>query len=309
MADSNQEQIDRDLATSMDMFRRVQVGEVGAIEPRRPQRVLLALDGSSQDGTSTAIAAGLVERYDCAVVLLAACAESEAVVGRAAGYFVDGTATMAVGPDDPFEPILSAVEKEKSDLVIAPCPFGREFEKIGPDSAGTIIDVLLARLHVPLLAVREPHEIARPMFRCVALQVPGENNAALDAAAWAAAMVAADGHLKLSLVVAEELREDLIELLQAMRVDVELTTDDLAAALQREYVRLHRGLQKTSAKLGFQYDMSVIKRQDEEADAGRSLDDVSLMVVALERGSDMSQGYTRYCVLHSRAPVLVVPSN
>ncbi len=309
MADSNQDQIDRDLASSMEMFRRVQVGEVGAIEPRRPQRVLLALDGSSQDDTSTAIAAALVERYDCSVVLLAACVESESVIGRAASYFADGTTTIAAGPDDPFEPILAAVEKEKSDLVIAPCPFGREFEKIGPDSAGTIIDVLLARLHVPLLAVREPHEIVRPIFRCVALQVPGENNAAQDAAAWATAMVAADGHLKLSLVVAEELRDDLIGLLEAMHFDVALTSEDLAAALQREYVRIHRGLQKASAKVGFKYDMSVTKRQDEEADTVRALEDVSLTVVALERGSDMSQGYTRYCVLHSRQPVLVVPSN
>jgi hypothetical protein len=304
-----QREVDRDLDSSMKMFERVKLGEVAPIHPRTPQRMLLALDGSSQDATSIDITVALVERYPCQVSIVAACDDAQRVANGAKDRLSGSTIVAAVGPKDPFEPILAAAESEKSDLVIAPCPFGRDFEKIGPDSAGTVVDVLLARLTVPILIVREPHDVAKPVFHNIALRSIGENEAAHQAAVWAVTLAASGGSLELILVFEEEMRENLGMLLKSLDLDVEPSDENLMAALRKAHVRLHRALQKSGEQLDFNYTLTVVNPPDSAPFPEKSFSALSLVVVALERSDHMSQGYARDCVLHRRQPVLVVPRN
>lgn len=309
----DQPNVDRELETSMKMFERVQVGEVSPIEPRRPERVLLALDGSSQDPMSLAVASALRLRFNCQIAVLAACENSAAVTRNAVEQLGAGTTATTGGTteaeNEPFDDILAAAETERANLVVAPCPFGRDFEKVGPDSAGTVIDVLLARLQTALLVVRQPHEIQTPAFHRVAMRLAGENKAALDAARWAAGMVAPGGNLELVLELEEETREHLSSLLESLHLDVEPTEDALAAALQKTHVRLHRALQKAAEKTGFDYSLTVKTSPDPESLGDKSFEDLSLAVVALERPDHSSHGYSRDCILHAHQPVLVVPED
>ena len=175
--------------------------------------------------------------------------------------------------------------------------------------AGTVVDVLLARLTAPILIVREPHEIAKPVFHRIALRSIGENEAARDAAVWAVTLAASGGSLELILVFEEEMRENLGMLLESLDLDVEPTDDNLMAALRKAHVRLHRALQKSGEQLDFDYKLTVENSPESAPFPERSFSALSLVVVALERSDHMSQGYARDCVLHRRQPVLVVSRN
>ena len=68
--ESESSDLDREVDDSMRMFQRSQVGESAPITPIRPARVLLVLDGSSQDDTSIRSAAYLRDRFDVETLLL-----------------------------------------------------------------------------------------------------------------------------------------------------------------------------------------------------------------------------------------------
>lgn len=308
MVEPTKREVDQALDASMKMFERVQLGEVAPIEPRLPKRILLALDGSSQDATSMAIARALGERFSAELFVLAACGGSQGVAENAVRELGRGTIVPSAGESDAFEQILAAIDLSKAELVLAPCPFGRDFEQIGPDSAGTVVDVLLARSPIPLLVIREPHEIAVPPFQSAALTLVGENRAAFDAASWAAGLMAPGGRFELVLVLEEEFHDNVVRLLESMDPDAEPTSEALAAALQKAHVRLHRALQKTASELGFDYRLSVKEEEEARAFLNQDFSALSLVVVALERPHHVSEGYASHCVRVSRQPVLVVPS-
>lgn len=307
MVEPTKREVDESLAASMKMFERVQLGEVAAVEPRHLKRILLALDASTQDATATSIARKLAQRFTAEISVLALCDNADKVAAAAIETMGCGTIINAVGDKDSFEKILEATATAKADLVLSPCPFGRDFEQIGPDSAGTVVDVLIARTTVPVLVVREPHEVEDEPFGNVALTLVGENAAAADAAAWAATLVAPGGHFELVLMLEEEFRENVGRLLESMDKNAEPTPDELSAALRKTHVRLHRGLQKAAAERGFDYSLSVLPEDETREFLKQDFPRLSLVVVALERPHHVSQGYASHCVRHSRQPVLVVP--
>lgn len=302
-----QREVDQGLEKSMKMFARVQLGEVAALESPRPGRMLLTLDGSSQDATSTAIAAALAERFSAQVSVLAACSNSQSVAENAVRALGAGDIVPSSGSEDSFEQILAAVESTAAELVLTPCPFGRDFEQIGPDSAGTVVDVLIARLTIPLLVVRAPREIEGAPFARVTLPLIGENAAAHDAAAWGTALVAPGGRFELLLVLEEEFHDNVAQLLESIDPQAETTSEELSAALQKTHVRLHRALQKAASQAGFDYSLSVKPEDEARLFLHRDFDGLSLVVVALERPHHVSQGYASHSIRSSRQPVLVVP--
>ncbi|REK08196.1 MAG: universal stress protein [Planctomycetota bacterium] len=307
MVEPSQRDVDRALNTSMQMFERVQLGEVSAIEPRRPTRILLALDGSSQDDTSTGVAAALAKRSNLQVSVLAACPDSQQAADRAIGRIGSGNVLPSPGDDDAFDQILAAAESSQAEMILLPCPFGRDFEKIGPDSAGTVIDVLMARSPVPLLVVRKPHEIAGTPFQHIALPLVGENRAAHDAAAWAAGLVAPGGRIDLLLVLEDEFHEHVLNLLESIDPDAKATPEALSAALRKAHVRLHRALQKAATAGHFDYSLRVEKEPEATEFLDQPLESLSLVVGALDRPDQLTEGYVHHCVRFSRQPVLVVP--
>ena len=132
MVEPSQREVDRALESSMQMFERVQVGEVSSLEPLEPKRLLLALDGSTQDATSTGLAAALRARFAAEVSILAACENHQQVAQDARQTLADATIVPSSGPMDSFEQILTASKSTAAELLIVPCPFGATSSRSGP---------------------------------------------------------------------------------------------------------------------------------------------------------------------------------
>jgi hypothetical protein len=306
MVEPTRRNLDRAVEESMDLFSRARVGSVAAVEPRRPEKVLLALDGSSQDSFGIAIAGQLGERFGCEL----------AVVDAREGDVPDDLAPQVAQSlggqaepktsDDNFAQILAAVEHSKCDLLIAPCPYGRDLETVGPDSAGTVIDVLLARSPVPILVTRKPYEPQGDLFHQVVMILTGENEAASDAAAWAAGLIAPGGVFHLMLVLEHETFENIHALMQSIAPEMDVSIESLSHALARNYMRLHRGLQKAATEAGFEYKLSLQVEGEGEPIAAEDAPRPTLRVLALEHSDHVSQGSVQARIRQSLHPVLVV---
>jgi hypothetical protein len=292
----------------MDLFSRARVGSVVAVEPRRPKRVLLALDGSSQDPFGIAIASQFRERFGCELAVVDA-REGEVANDLAA------QAAKALGAhaepktsSDSFTQILAATDHSKCDLLITPCPYGRDLEAVGPDSAGTVIDVLLARSPVPILVVRKPYEPQEDLFHQIVMILTAENEAAPDAAAWATGLIAPKGLFHLVLVLEREMYENIAALMQSIAPEMEVSIDSLAHALARNYMRLHRGLQKAAAHEHFEYKLKLQVEGEAGPIAAEDAPRPTLRVLALERSDHVSEGTVGARIRQSLHPVLVVCS-
>lgn len=306
MVEPTRRNLDRAFEESMDLFSRAQVGSVAPIDPRRPRKVLLALDGSSQDPFGIAIAKQFRERFGCEVAVVDA---REGDVSNDLAAQVAQSLDASTEPktwDDSFSQILAAVEHSGCDLLITPCPYGRDLEAVGPDSAGTVIDVLLARSPVPVLVVRRPYEPQGQLFRQVVMILTAENEAAPDAAAWAAGLIASRGTLHLVLVLEREMYENIHALMQSIAPEMDVSIDSLSHALARNYMRLHRGLQKAAAQGGFEYKLKLQVEGEAGPIASEDAPHPTLRLLALERSDHVSQGSVQARISQSLHPVLVV---
>jgi hypothetical protein len=306
MVEPTRRNLDRAVEESMDLFSRARVGSVAAVVPRRPKTVLLALDGSSQDPFGIAIAGQFRKRFGCELAVVDA-REGDVpddLAAQVAESFCGGAEPKT--PDDNFAQILAAVEHSKCDFLIAPCPYGRDLETVGPDSAGTVIDVLLARSPVPVLVIRKPYEPQGDLFRQVVMTLTAENEAAPDAAAWAAGLIAPRGVLHLVLVLEREMYENIHALMQSIAPEMDVSIDSLSHALARNYMRLHRGLQKAAAQGGFEYKLKLQVEGEAGPIAAEDAHRPTLRVLALERSDHVSQGSVQARIRQSLHPVLVV---
>ena len=306
MVEPTRRNLDRAFEESMDMFSRARVGSVAAVDPRRPKTVLLALDGSSQDPFGIAIAGQFRERFGCEVAAVDA-REGDVPDDLAAqvAQSLGGRAEPKTS-DDNFAQILAAMEHSKCDLLITPCPYGRDLEAVGPDSAGTVIDVLLARSPVPVLVVRKPYEPQGDLFRQIVMILTAENEVAPDAAAWAAGLIAPRGVFHLVLVLEREMYENIHALMQSIAPEMDVSIDSLSHALARNYMRLHRGLQKAAAQGGFEYKLNLQVEGEAGPIAAEDAHRPTLRVLALERSDHVSQGSVQARIRQSLHPVLVV---
>jgi len=298
--------LDEAVEESMGMFSRAKVSSVAPVDPRRPGHVLLALDGSSQDPLGTAIARQFQERFDSAVSVVDARENvpSNEFAARIASSMDANALPKTAG--DSFEQILTAVGESQCDLLITPCPYGRDLETVGPNSAGTVIDVLLARSPVPILVVRKPYEPQGDLFRRVLMILTAENEAAPAAASWAAGLIAARGVLRLVLVLEREMYQNIHALMESIAPDVDVSTTSLSQALAQTHMRLHRSLQKTAAEHGFEHKLKL--QVEGEAGSLTVEDERShpLIVLALERSDHASQGSVQSRIRLSPNPILVV---
>jgi hypothetical protein len=309
VVEPSKRQVDESVEESMDLFERAKVGTVAPVEPRRPQELLLVLDGSSQDGLAVAIARNLHQRLGPAVQVLDA-RETDSpddLAERIAESL--GAAALAKPAGTSFEQILDATESSGADLVIVPCPYQRDLESVGPDSAGTVIDVLAARSPVPLLVVRRPFEPQGDLFSRAQIVLTRENEAAPAAAAWAVGLAAPGAALRLVLVLEEEFYENLKALMPSIAPGVEVSHDALSNALAKTHVRLHRSLQKAAAEGGFGYQL-VIERHGEAGSVFPTDESPeALVVLPLERADHASQGFVQEQIRLSAHPLLVVPKD
>jgi len=306
MFEPTEHKLDNDLSDSMRIFQRSQIGPVSPLEPRSPKHLLLALDGSEQDALGIALSRSLRERLQCAISVLDARETiGESNLARGIAEELGGEA-IPEQEGDSYEQILNAAEICKCDMIVVPCPFGRNLEKVGPDSVGTVIDVLLNRSPVPLLVVRKPYELVTPPFDHALLVIVTENETEVPAAAFAAGLLTPGGSFEMLLLLEHEMVENFNKLMEAMEPDAEYTEEQLTAALQQSHIRLHRSLQQSQETHDFQYQTHVYRADEPVVD--KLLGDAAhpLIAVGLERKDHTSIGHVQQRIRQSIQPVLVV---
>ncbi len=129
----------REVDASMRLFERSQVGPAMPITPIKPSRVLLVLDGSSQDDAGIDAASYLRERFDVETWILdARDTPRDDTDDLAAGRVAEVSGSRPIKRKAPikgkameaYDAILAAANEQAVDIVIVPCPFGRSFEHV-----------------------------------------------------------------------------------------------------------------------------------------------------------------------------------
>ena len=325
--DPSETAVGRDLDRGLNLFRKAHVGDAAAVPVLTPGHVLAVLDGSAQDRCTLGLARHLKARFGCRLSVADAReadppATTSPAAAAAAVSLEEAAASLGATPlartaGESYERTLAAVEASGCDLVIVPCPYGREPAGPGRDSAGLTTDMLLARCPVPLLIVREPFEVGEnnadgsagdPPFGKVCVVLIGENAAARAACGWACGLVGGPhADVDLELLLEEEFFENVRGVLLSLDPDADVTHERVAEALAKEHGALHAGLKKTAAAGGFAYELHT-RRQSEEPGVLTADPAHPLIVLALERGDHGSEGHVADRVRRSANPLLVVPA-
>ena len=309
--ESESGELDRDVDASMRMFEKSQVGSSAAITPIKPARILVVLDGSEQDNTSIAAAQTMRDRFNVETVVLDARDKTD---GDSTDLAVDRSGEVTGGrpikraSGDSYEAILSAVKDHDVDLVIVPCPFGRSFEKIGTDSAGTVIDVLLSQCPKPMLVIRRADQLVGECLASIRFIVSSECDLRHRAAAWAFGLIEPGGWITLNLVVEKEQYQNLRSILKALHPEETIDEQKFADALTKTYQSLHAAMAKTATSMSLNYSLQP---QASEVAPPNALGNQSkqLLVMPIEVDDRFTQGFVQDRIRRSPHPVLIVPGH
>lgn len=307
MPDPTRRHVDNELSDSMDLFERADIGAAIEISQRRPKKVLVATDGSTQDHALTMFAKQLQGRLSCEIGYLATDGESSV----SAEQRVEADATRVdvdASIEHDYDQILAAAESFGADLLMLPCPYRRDFESLGEDSAGTVMEVIAARSEIPTIFIRRPDAVGRDPSNHVRIILTRENAAATKTAGWAAGLVQSSGRLELLLMVEESMYKNFREIMNSLQPNAEFNPDDLEDALARTYARLHAGLQRASREHGFSYDLIIRYEADEQPiTPEHPKTHPALIALGLVRHDHDSRNEIHDFVRRSPHPVLVVP--
>ncbi|WP_182868762.1 universal stress protein [Stieleria mannarensis] len=308
MSDSEPNEVDRGVDESMRMFEKSKVGDAPALEPIKPSRVLLVLDGSSQDDAGVAAAGFLRETFNVETLVLDARQTPEGDLTAAVIESVSGARPIQRGEGDSYDMILAALQTHAVDLLIVPCPFGRDFEKVGTDSAGTVIDVLLSRCPCPMLVIRRDDQRLDQCVHQVSVIIGAECDVESKAAAWAFGLSADDATVTLDLVVEKEQYENIKSIVEALSDGATLDPESFSEALTKTHHSIHGAMAKTATKLGRGYHLRPLAGEVALPNPLQNRDK-TLLVLPLEVDDRFGQGFAHDRIRRSPHPVLVVPSH
>ena len=305
---SEANELDREVDASMRMFEKAQVGPAASLTPIKPSRILVVLDGSSQDDNTLASAAYLREQFDTETLVLDARdgksdEDGDLAVTRATE--VSGARPIRRQEGDSYDAILAALKELSVDLLILPSPFGRSFENVGTDSAGTVMDVLLSRCPVPMIVMRRDDQHLRDCVHRIEMVVGSECEVESRAAAWSFGLAAASAKVTLNLVLEKEQFENIRSIVEAIQPDAQLDVEQFSAALTKTHHALHGAMAKTASTHGMSYELHPIAG---EVAPPNSLDQTKklLLVLPLEVDDRFGQGFVQDRIRRSPHPVLIV---
>lgn len=309
-ADSESTELDRDVDASMRMFERSKVGPAPAIPVVVPSRVMLVLDGSPQDATAVDAAVELRQRFNTETLILDARDkadgdQSDLAVERTAE--VSGSRPIKRKEGESYDAILAALQDHAVDLLIVPCPFGRMFEDVGADSAGTVMDVLLSRCSKPILLVRREDQRLGPCAKEIAMIVGDQCAAEIRAAAWSFGLAAESGRVTLNLVIEKQQFDNIRSILEALHPEDSLEPEEFSEALTKTHHSLHSAMAKTASSLGLSYRL---RPQAGDVAPPNPLTESTkmLLVMPLEIDNQFEQGFVHNRIRRSPHPILVVPA-
>lgn len=315
----SENELGRDVDDAMRMFERSRVGASAALVPIRPSRVLLVLDGSPQDAASIAAASTLREHFNTETLVLDARDRTRLIEGQdldsvpvdlapESAAEISGARPVARIDGEPHHAIRQTAETHDVDLIVVPCPFGRDFESIGSDSVGSVIDVMLSHSPAPLLITRRDDMRLAECRRRVAIVIGSECDVGPKAARWAIGLSDESAELTLNLVVEHEAYENMRSMIEAIDEDIELDKAKFGDALTKSHHDLHATLAKTIAETSRRYSLKC--QAGEVAPPNPLADDQSmLLVMPLEVDDRFTLGFVQDRIRRSPHPVLVVPGH
>lgn len=308
MTDAEPNEVDRGVDESMRMFEKSKTGDAPALAPIQPSRVMLVLDGSSQDQTAIAAAKYLRDAFNVETLVLDARESGADDQVQQVMELVSGSRPIERAEGDAYDAILASLDQHAVDLVVVPCPFGRDFDKVGTDSAGTVIDVLLSRCPQPMLVIRRDDQRLDECLHTVSVVVGGECDVESKAAAWAFGLSAEHATVTLNLVVEKEQYENIRSIVEALSDGATLDPESFAQALTKTHQSLHGAMAKTASELGREYHL---RPQAGEVAPPNPLQnrDKRLLVLPLEVDDRFGQGFVQDRIRRSPHPVLVIPSH
>ncbi|TWU00921.1 universal stress protein [Stieleria varia] len=312
--------LDREVDASMRMFLKSQVGPAAELTPIKPSRVMLVLDGSTQDAGGIAAAQFLREAFNVETLVLDArevpegespdpeTTEDSSELCASVAAQISGARPIRVEPGQSFEMILAALQQHSVDLVVVPCPFGRSFDNVGVDSAGTTIDVLLARCDRNMLVIRDPQQSLSECVRDVSVVVGAECDAETRAAAIAFGLASEHATVSLNLVIEKEQYENIRSILEALSPEAKFDERQFSDALTKTHQALHGAMAKTATATGRTYALRPLAG---EVAPPNPLSETNrmLLVLPLEVDDRFNQGFVHDRIRRSPHPVLVVPSH
>ena len=309
--ESESNELDRDVDASMRMFEKSNVGTGVAITPTKPSRVLVVLDGSDQDDTAIDAALFLRTTFNVESVILDArdkSADDASDLAVTRSPEVSGARPISRSPGDAYDAILTAVSDHDVDLVIVPCPFGRSFETVGTDSAGTVIDVMLSRCPKPVLVIRRSDQKLSECVNSIRCVIGSECDVEHQAAAWAFGLVADKGTVTLNLVIEKEQYENIRSIMEAIRPDDPINEEEFSDAMTKTHQSLHAAMAKTATARQITYHLQP---QAGELAPPHPLNDSTkqLLVMPLEVDDRFDQGFVQDRIRRSPHPVLIVPGH
>jgi hypothetical protein len=309
--ESESTELDRDVDASMRMFEKSKVGPAPTISVVKPSRVMLVLDGSPQDATAIDAATYLRNRFDTETLILDARDkadgdQSDLAVDLAAD--VPGSRPIKRKEGDSYDAILAALEEHAVDLLIVPCPFGRSFEQVGADSAGTVMDVLLSRCPTPILLIRRDDQRLGECVHHVSMILGDQCDAENRAAAWALGLATESAKVTLNLVIEKQQFDNIRSILEALHPEASIEPEQFSDALTKTHQSLHGAMAKTAAGLGLSYRLRPLAGEVAPPNPLRESSKM-LLVMPLEVDNQFEQGFVHNRIRRSPHPVLVVPAH
>lgn len=310
-SESESGELDREVDASMRMFEKSNVGASVKILPTKPSRILVVLDGSDQDAASIDAAKTFRERFNVESVILDArdkLPEDQSDLAMEHTASISGSRPIVRSFGESYEAILSAIQEHDVDLVIVPCPFGRSFEKIGADSAGTVIDVLLSKCPKPMLVIRRSDQVVSQCLSSIRFVISGECDLQQRAAGWAFGLIEPKGTITLNLVVEKEQYQNLRSILKALHPEESLDEQKFTDALTKTHQSLHGAMAKTASAAGLTY---ALKPQASEVAPPNALNESKqqMLVMPIEVDDRFTQGFVQDRIRRSPHPVLIVPGH
>ncbi|MFG0330204.1 MAG: universal stress protein [Phycisphaerales bacterium] len=306
---------DQDLRESMGRFQAALTAQEPEIVEPKFDRVLLALDGSNQDDTATALAATLARRDEAEIALIYAhegprdAAREEYFTDRVAGLERAGLRVNATGGGDddaapPYERILEARRSSAAGLIVVCAPYLEDFDELGHDSVGVNLDKLMSHSPVPILVARAPRDDARRSFDHLITPISPFTDEVVQAVAWAMRLADRSGLIRLVAVVDRETVDESRDLIR----DFDDIDEGTLAGLRRPQVAgLIAAAQRRANERGLHCRVSVRSGEAVEEIARLANEENGLIASACPR-KPTAAAYQRVQALvrASTNPVLVV---
>lgn len=274
-----------DLKREMARFEAARVGARVELAPTPIDDILAVFDGTDQDATVRALASAMA-------------AQTGAMVREL-------RAPDAAPQSDFLSAILSA--SVEADVVVAPCPFGRDYEREGAESLSTTVDLLLSRCDAAVCLARAP--VADPK-RCVthplvALQV--HRHRKVEATAFAVSLARDGGALALLSVVDPNVAVKREELVGRFLDPRDLSAEVLESLASARAAALTSALQRHAREWRLRAQVKFGVGDVVELALEAANDRGALLVVGHARDATAeSAQVARRLVLRSALPVLLV---